>query len=116
LAETAVVNTLTFRHEAMATYFEVVIADQDPTYARQAATAIFRETDRLEHDLSRFVESGDIARVNRLARGEATTVNPETFEVLLLAADRRSPPAAPSIRLTRPSVRPSWPRTNPRSR
>jgi thiamine biosynthesis lipoprotein len=71
----------------MTTYFEVVIADQDPTYARQAATAIFRETDRLEHDLSRFVESGDIARVNRLARGEATTVNPETFEVLLLAAD-----------------------------
>mgnify|MGYP006273266543 CR=1 FL=1 len=99
-------NTLTFRHEAMATYFEVIIADQDPIYARQAATAFFREIDRLEQDLSRYVESSDIARVNRLARGATTTVNPETFEVLLLAADaslatgRAFDPAYASIRGT----------------
>lgn len=97
-------NTLTFRHEAMATYFEVMIADQDPTYARQAATAFFREVDRLEQELSRFVESSDIARVNRLARGAATTVNPDAFEVLLLAADaslatgRAFDPAYASVR------------------
>jgi thiamine biosynthesis lipoprotein len=97
-------NTLTFRHEAMATYFEVIIADQEPAYARQAATAFFREVDRLEQDLSRYVESSDIARVNRLARGASTTVNPETFEVLLLAADaslatgRAFDPAYASIR------------------
>ena len=44
-------NTLTFRHEAMATYFEVIIADQEPAYARQAATAFFREVDRLVRNI-----------------------------------------------------------------
>ncbi len=43
-----------FAHEAMTTLFEVVVAGQEETYARQASAAVFREVDRLEGLLSRF--------------------------------------------------------------
>ena len=56
----------TFQHEAMATYFEITIAGQERDYARQAAEAAFRELDRLENTLSRYIESSDIARANHL--------------------------------------------------
>ena len=76
-----------FPHEAMATSFEIVVANCDPTYARQAASAAFRELDRLESELSRFVESSDIARANRLAFGESIIIGDDTLECLLLAVD-----------------------------
>jgi len=76
-----------FKHEAMATYFEVAIAEAAPDYAAKAAAAIFREIDRLERELSRFVPMSDIARINRLAAGESTVVSEDAFECLLLAAD-----------------------------
>lgn len=77
----------TFQHEAMATYFEVTIAGQERDYARQAAEAAFRELDQLENTLSRYIESSDISRINRLARGESTMIAHDTLECLLLAAD-----------------------------
>lgn len=77
----------TFRHEAMATYFEVVIAGHPADYARHAATALFREVDRLENELSRFVETSDIARANRIRRGETIAIGDDAIECLLLAAD-----------------------------
>lgn len=80
-------NRHVFRHEAMATYFEITIADREPTYARQAAAAAFRELDRLESELSRYVESSDIARINRLARGETVMIGEAALECLLLAAE-----------------------------
>lgn len=76
-----------FSHEAMATHFEVAIDGPDREYARQAAAAAFRETDRLENLLSRYIESSDISRANRLPRGGSTTISDEAFEVLLIAAD-----------------------------
>jgi thiamine biosynthesis lipoprotein len=76
-----------FSHEAMATHFEVAIDGPDREYARQAAAAAFRETDRLENLLSRYIESSDISRANRLPRGGTTTISDETLEVLLIAAD-----------------------------
>jgi thiamine biosynthesis lipoprotein len=76
-----------FHHEAMATDFAVVIADQSPDYARQAAAAAFRELDRLESELSRYVESSDIARANRLAHGESIRIGEDALQCLLLAAD-----------------------------
>jgi thiamine biosynthesis lipoprotein len=77
----------TFRHEAMATYFEIIIAGQEHDYARQASGAAFRELDQLENTLSRFIESSDISRANRLARGETTTIGHDTLECLMIAAD-----------------------------
>ncbi len=76
-----------FQHEAMATFFEIAIAEQAPDYARHAATAAFRELDRLEHELSRFVETSYIARANRLAAGESIMLSPDVLECLLIAAD-----------------------------
>lgn len=80
-------NTTTFRYEAMATYFEITVADHAEAYARQAAAAAWRELDRLESELSRYVESSDIARANRLARGETITIGDDALECLLLAAE-----------------------------
>ncbi len=77
----------TFSHEAMATHFEVTIAGQEHDYARHAATAAFQVLDRLENILSRYIESSDIGRANRLARGESMVVNDETLDCLLIAAD-----------------------------
>ena len=76
-----------FHHEAMATTFAVLIADQTPEYARQAAAAAWRELDRLEGELSRYVESSDIARANRLACGETITIGDDALQCLLVAAD-----------------------------
>ena len=77
----------TFRHEAMATYFEIVIAGQEQDYARQAAAAAFRELDRLENTLSRYIESSDISRANRLGRDDSIRITHDTLECLLIAAD-----------------------------
>lgn len=77
----------TFQHEAMATFFEIVIAGQERDYARQAATAAWQEVDRLENELSRFVETSAISRANRLRRGETLVLTEDAFECLLTAAD-----------------------------
>lgn len=76
-----------FQHEAMATFWEIAIAGQSQDYARHAATAAFRELDRLENELSRFVETSYIARANRLACGESIVLSPDVLECLLIAAD-----------------------------
>lgn len=75
-----------FQHEAMATTFAIHIAGHPAEYARQASAAAFRELDRLEDELSRFVESSDIARANRLACGETITIGDDALQCLLLAA------------------------------
>lgn len=75
-----------FRHEAMATWFEITVAGQEGPYARQAAAAAFRELDRLEGELSRFVESSDIARANRLPFGGTAVIGDDAMECLLVAA------------------------------
>jgi len=74
-----------FQHEAMATTFAILIEGRPTEYARQAAASAFRELDRLETELSRFVESSDIARASRLARGESIVIGDDTLECLLLA-------------------------------
>ncbi len=94
----------TFRHEAMATAFAITIAGREREYARQAAAAAWRELDRLESELSRYVESSDIARANRLARGETITIGEDAVQCLLQAAEisaatgRAFDPAYASVR------------------
>lgn len=75
-----------FHHEAMATTFALLIADQSAEYSRQATAAAWRELDQLESELSRYVESSDIARANRIANGETITLGESALECLLLAA------------------------------
>jgi thiamine biosynthesis lipoprotein len=68
----------------MATTFEIFIQHPDGRYAEQAAWAAFDELDRLEAELSRFIENSDISQVNNLAANESLTIGPDTFECLEL--------------------------------
>ncbi len=71
-----------FSHEAMATSFELLIADQEPTYAAQAASACFTHLDQLEQQLSRFIANSDISQLNRTPVGQSVLVSVETLACL----------------------------------
>jgi thiamine biosynthesis lipoprotein len=74
-----------FQHTAMATQFEIRCTHPDADYARQAARAAFEAVDRLERQLSRFVENSDISRINHLRPRASTIVSYETMQCLQLA-------------------------------
>jgi thiamine biosynthesis lipoprotein len=74
-----------FAHSAMATLFEIYCAHPDAGYAGQAARAAFELLDRLELELSRFIENSDISRINSLEPGQCTGVSPWTLECLQMA-------------------------------
>jgi thiamine biosynthesis lipoprotein len=69
----------------MAAVFQITVAGADLAYAGQAAAAALDQLERIEGRLSRFVETSDVFRINRLAPGETTTVHPDTFECLRIA-------------------------------
>jgi thiamine biosynthesis lipoprotein len=75
----------TFKHHAMATEFQVRIADEDATYAAQAAQELFTLVDRLHDLLSRFREHSDISQLAALEPGMALPVNEMTFDCLRIA-------------------------------
>jgi len=78
----AVPGAMRFSHDAMATTFEILILDKDQKYAAQAALAAFNELDRLEKELSRFIENSDISRINNAALNQELVVGLEVFECL----------------------------------
>jgi len=73
------------QHTAMATVFEIRCASPDERLARQAASAAFDVVDRLEQQLSRFIENSDISRINHLAAGQGTPVSAWTMGCLEIA-------------------------------
>jgi len=83
-------GTHTFTHEAMNTVFEFRIRHADADYARQAAQAAFAEVGRLETNLSRFAEGGDVWRINHAGDGETVVISEECHaclrEAVLMAA------------------------------
>jgi len=83
----AVRNIHRFPHRAMATTFEIIIQHEDKTYAQQAAKAAFDELDRMEGELSRFIENSDIARINNLPAGRPLPLSLTTFECLQISAE-----------------------------
>jgi thiamine biosynthesis lipoprotein len=78
----AVPGAMRFSRDAMATTFEILILDKDRKYAAQAAQAAFNELDRLEKELSRFIENSDISRINNAAVNQELVVGLEVFECL----------------------------------
>lgn len=74
-----------FNHRAMATHFQVRIADQESNYAAQAAQASIDLLDRLESRLSRFRANSDIAQLAQLATGERMRVSEPAFACLQIA-------------------------------
>src|SRR5215469_9523876 len=74
-----------FNHRAMATHFQVRIANQERTYAAQAAQAALDLLDDLESHLSRFRANSDIAKLARLAPGEKMRLSEPAFACLEVA-------------------------------
>jgi len=72
-------------HRAMATQFEVRIANENPTYAAQAAQAAIDLLDKLESQLSRFRRGSDIVRAAHLVKGEKMRLSESTFACLEMA-------------------------------
>jgi thiamine biosynthesis lipoprotein len=69
----------------MATYFEVRIADDERTYAAQAAQAALDLLDKLESHLSRFRANSDITQIAQLAPGEKMRLSEPAFNCLAIA-------------------------------
>lgn len=80
-------DLLRFRYEAMATYFEFVVAHPDRRHAQAAADAAHGDIQRIEAELSRFRRDSDPARVRLLGAGESTQIGLATFDCLSLALD-----------------------------
>lgn len=78
-------NLRRFFHQAMATTFEVSIVQEDALYAKQAAHAAFDEVNRLEAQLSRFIENSDISQINGLPANQPLRLGLPAFECLQLS-------------------------------
>ena len=74
-----------FNHHAMATQFQIRIADEEKTYATQAAQAAFALVDELESHLSRFRANSEISQIAQLSPGEKLRVSEPVFACLDLA-------------------------------
>jgi thiamine biosynthesis lipoprotein len=74
-----------FNHRAMATYFEVRIADEERTYAAQAAQAALDLADKLESHLSRFRPNSEITQIAQLAPGGKMRLSEPAFACLEIA-------------------------------
>ncbi len=77
----------TFHHHAMATYYEVRVADEERTYVAQAAQSAFDLLDKLEKHLSRFRTDSDVARIAALAPGGTMRLSEPTFACLSVAKE-----------------------------
>ena len=75
-------NIHRFSHAAMATTFEIFIANGDKNYAAQAAQAAFARLDGLEEELSRFIDNSDISRINHLNKDQSIIIGPDAFDCL----------------------------------
>ena len=99
-------------HRAMATTFQVRIANEEKSYAAQAAQAAFGVMVDLESHLSRFRASSDISQIAHLAPGEQLRVSEPTFACLDIAkkmevATGGAFSATPAALKTQPAM-PRW--------
>lgn len=76
---------VTLARKAMNTRFELVLHGTNPVSLQAAGEAALMEIERLDHQLSLFKESSEIARVNALAAHQPVRVSPEVFSLLVHA-------------------------------
>jgi thiamine biosynthesis lipoprotein len=74
-----------FNHRAMATHFQVRIANEEKGYAAQAAQAALDLLDGLESRLSRFRTNSDIAQIGQLSPGDKMRLSEPAFGCLEIA-------------------------------
>ncbi len=82
-------NLMKFSHEAMHTNFAIFIQDDRGTYSGRAARAAFNEIDKLEAQLSKFIENSDVSRINNLSPGDSELVDIDTFKCLQIAQEAK---------------------------
>lgn len=76
-----------FTQEAMNTTFTLRIRGLNFHEADGMATECFHQLERMENHLSRFMEGGDVHRINRLKEGETLYVSETCHQCLLAALD-----------------------------
>lgn len=76
-----------FKHNAMATVYELFIKHENHAYAEQAAMESFAEIDRLEQELSRYQPNSDISRINKLKQFETVVVGMDCYQCLVQCAE-----------------------------
>ncbi len=74
-----------YGHNAMASKFELILPNVDGSFAEGVAAEAFEEIDRLELELSRFVESSDISQINDRGAAEPVPVGLAALECLQAA-------------------------------
>jgi len=79
-----------FNHQAMATHFQLRVADAEKKYAAQAAQAAFTVLDHLESLLSRFRANSEISQIAQLAPGETLSLAEPVFACLGIAQQMES--------------------------
>lgn len=79
-----------FSHKAMYTVFEIFVAHQELNYARQATAEAFALLDRVEQQISRFIENSDITRLNTAPIDQEVLLSLETFACLSKAMEMRA--------------------------
>ena len=80
-------DSIHFEHEAMNTTFALRLRGIDKETAQGIARESFELVDRLESRLSRFVDGGDVSRINRMRAGETLYLSEDCHRCLLLALD-----------------------------
>src|SRR5512146_2115597 len=75
----------TFQHRAMATYYEVRLAEEERGYAAQAAQAAIDLLDKLEKRVSRFRPDSDVSQIASLSPGETMRLSEPAFACLEIA-------------------------------
>lgn len=71
----------------MATVFELMIAGEERDIAESAAFHAFSLVDRIELQISRFLNVSEVAMIAQLAPGQVYRVNKETMDLLLKATE-----------------------------
>jgi thiamine biosynthesis lipoprotein len=72
-------------HNAMATTWELFCFDEAEHDCEHAAELAFEQVDQIENQLSFFLDSSDIGRLNEAEAAQAIRVSPDTFECLRIA-------------------------------
>jgi thiamine biosynthesis lipoprotein len=101
-----------FNHRAMATHFQVRIANEERSYAAQAAQAALDLLDGLESRLSRFRVDSDIAQLAQLVQGDTMRLSEPAFACLEISkrmerVTRSAFSATPAALQTQTSL-PQW--------
>lgn len=71
-----------FSYVAMTTPIDLVFWEESRQKAETISKKVFNEFDRIEQQMSRYIESSELSRINRLAFSEAVVVSPSLFSVL----------------------------------